>query len=261
MLPPPLFLVSPVHARPTLPWLALPLRPPSSATPESSNATSVSPPNTSLSMQDAGTTDVVARRLRPRQPVNYRSLAGYRALLASSTTPSSTMSPSMTSSAPTPTSHTAASRSAPWRAAMSDEYNALLRNHTWTLVPRTNNMHVVGCHWLFKIKYHPDGSVERRKARLIAKGFHQAPSIDYMDTYSPVVKPTSIRLLLTLVVSYSWPLRQLDVSNAFLNGTLTNVFAWINHPDSSMSTSQLMCVNYTRPSMVSNRRLAPGLRP
>lgn len=74
---------------------------------------------------------------------------------------------------------------------------------------------------MFKIKRNSDGSISRYKTRLVAKGFHQSADIDYFETYSPVVKPITIRVLLTLVISYNWPIRQIDINNAFLHGVLS----------------------------------------
>ncbi|XP_074293384.1 uncharacterized protein LOC141620405 [Silene latifolia] len=112
-----------------------------------------------------------------------------------------------------------------WRQAMQDEYDALARNNTWTLVPRSSAHNVVGCKWVYRNKFNPDGTLKQHKARLVAKGFTQQPGIDYTETFSPVIKPTTVRLILSLAVTKSWPIRQLDVNNAFLQGTLTeNVF-------------------------------------
>lgn len=78
----------------------------------------------------------------------------------------------------------------------------------------------VGCKWVFRIKRKADGSIERYKARLVTKGFHQQQAIDYDQTFSPVIKPATIRTVITIVVSLGWSLRQLDVINAFLHGIL-----------------------------------------
>ena len=107
-----------------------------------------------------------------------------------------------------------------WRAAMELEYQALRQNGTWHLVPPRSGINIIDSKWVFKVKKHADGSIERYKARLVAKGFKQRYGLDYEDTFSPVVKPTTIRLLLSLAVTRRWSLRQLDVQNAFLHGIL-----------------------------------------
>jgi hypothetical protein len=104
---------------------------------------------------------------------------------------------------------------------MSDEFNALLRNGMWDLVPPSTSTNLVGCKWVFRIKRNSNGTVDRYKARLVAKGFHQRPNIDYKEIFSPVIKPTTIRIVLSPAVTNGWPLHQLDINNAFLHGTLS----------------------------------------
>ncbi|GJS39334.1 ribonuclease H-like domain-containing protein [Tanacetum coccineum] len=104
---------------------------------------------------------------------------------------------------------------------MLDEYNALITNGTWDLVPRPANVNVVRSMWLFKHKFNADGSLSRYKARLVANGRSQQQGIDCDETFSPVVKPATIRTVLSLAVSRDWPIHQLDVKNAFLHGHLS----------------------------------------
>ena len=101
---------------------------------------------------------------------------------------------------------------------MCEEYKALEKNKTWHLVPPQHGKNLIDCKWVFRIKRKSDGTVDRYKARLVAKGFKQRYGIDYEDTFSPVVKAATIRLVLSIVVSRGWSLRQLDVQNAFLHG-------------------------------------------
>ncbi|KAH9658644.1 hypothetical protein KPL70_023573 [Citrus sinensis] len=119
-----------------------------------------------------------------------------------------------------PTTVTQALKDSKWRQAMSDEFNALVKNGTWALVSPSPHHNLVGCKWIFRIKRNFDGSVDRYKARLVAKGFHQRPGVDFHDTFSPVVKPTTVRIVLSIAVSHGWELRQLDINNAFLQGHL-----------------------------------------
>ena len=108
-----------------------------------------------------------------------------------------------------------------WRAAMQAEFDALQANSTWTLVPRPPGVNVVTGKWVYRHKFLADGSLDRYKARWVLRGFTQRPGIDYEETFSPVVKPATVRVVLTLALSRSWPIHQLDVKNAFLHGTLT----------------------------------------
>jgi hypothetical protein len=103
---------------------------------------------------------------------------------------------------------------------MQAEFDALQANKTWSLVPRPPGARVITGKWVFKHKMNADGTLERYKARWVVRGFHQRPGIDFGETFSPVIKPATIRTVLTLIASKGWPAHQLDVSNAFLHGNL-----------------------------------------
>lgn len=107
-----------------------------------------------------------------------------------------------------------------WREAMNKELNALAQNKTWVLVPSSLDQHVIRCKWIYKVKKNADGWIERFKARLVPKGYNQETGIDFHETFSPVIKPTTIRVVLSLAVSHNWSIRQLDVNNIFLHGDL-----------------------------------------
>ncbi|GJR74728.1 ribonuclease H-like domain-containing protein [Tanacetum coccineum] len=110
-----------------------------------------------------------------------------------------------------------------WRDVMYDEYNELVKNSTWLLVPRPVGINMVRSMWLFKHKFHVDGTLSRYKARLDANGSSQQLGVDFDETFSPVVKPATICTILSLAVSRQWPIHQLDVKNAFLNGNLSEI--------------------------------------
>jgi histone deacetylase 1/2 len=107
-----------------------------------------------------------------------------------------------------------------WREALQTEYDALMRNNTCHLVSPQHGQNIIDCKWVYKVKVRPDGSIDRYKARLCAKGYKQHYGLDYEETFSPVIKFATIRLVLSLAVSKQWTTRQLDVHNAFLHGVL-----------------------------------------
>nr|GEZ97991.1 ribonuclease H-like domain-containing protein [Tanacetum cinerariifolium] len=108
-----------------------------------------------------------------------------------------------------------------WRNAIYDKYNALVKNYTWLLVPMLAGVNMVRSMWLFKHKFHADMNLSRYKARLVANGSSQQLGVDFDKTFSPVVKPATILMVLSLTVSRKWPIQQLDVKNAFFNGDLS----------------------------------------
>ena len=117
-----------------------------------------------------------------------------------------------------------------WLEVMEDEIKALKNNDTWSLVTRPKGINVVGSNWIFKTKLHEYGTVDRFKARLVAQGYSQVHGLDYEETFSPVVKPTTIRLILALAVTLKWFLQQqLDVKNAFLHGFMKEI-VYIEQP-------------------------------
>lgn len=107
-----------------------------------------------------------------------------------------------------------------WHTAMKLELDAIEQNHTWSIVPLPSGKHSVGWRWIYKIKYKSDGIVERHKGRLATKGYTQQEGLDYFDTFSPVAKIVTVKILLPLTAHSNWHLIQLDVNNAFLNGDL-----------------------------------------
>ena len=119
---------------------------------------------------------------------------------------------------PKPLNITKALSSPQWKATMQSEYDALMKNGTWDLIPPSPNHPIVQCKWVFHIKYHANGALDKYKARLVAKGFQQVPGVDFFDTFSPVVKSTAIRIILSLAVTHNWEIHQVDVNSAFLNG-------------------------------------------
>ncbi|XP_013615161.1 PREDICTED: uncharacterized mitochondrial protein AtMg00810-like, partial [Brassica oleracea var. oleracea] len=103
---------------------------------------------------------------------------------------------------------------------MQEEYDAQIKKGTWSLVPRQNNVHVMRSMWIHRYKYDSEGNLVRHKSCLMTNGRSQPPDIDCDETFRHMVKPETIRLVLDIALSKNWPLHQLDVQNAFLNGDL-----------------------------------------
>ncbi|KAH9717287.1 retrovirus-related pol polyprotein from transposon RE1 [Citrus sinensis] len=129
-----------------------------------------------------------------------------------------------------------------WQKAVQDEVTALEKNRTWVITDLPAGKRPVGCRWIFTIKHKADGSIERLKARLVAKGFTQSYGIDYQETFAPVVKLNTIRVLLSLATNFDWSLHQLDIKNAFLNGDLEEeVYIEVPHGIESSHIKSKVC--------------------
>lgn len=116
-----------------------------------------------------------------------------------------------------------------------------MRNQTWTLVKPSESRKPIGCKWVFRVKENSDGSLNKYKARLVAKGFHQQAGSDFTEAFSPVVKPVTVRIVLTLAVTHKWTIQQIDVNNAFLNGTLEEEVFMQQPPGFESFDKSLVC--------------------
>jgi len=104
--------------------------------------------------------------------------------------------------------------------AIVSEVESILQHDTWKLVDRPKDKEVIGSRFVLRNKYHSDGTLERRKARLVARGFAQRPGFHFNETFAPVARMSSIRLLTALGARRSMHIRHLDIASAYLNGDI-----------------------------------------
>ncbi|KAI5327261.1 hypothetical protein L3X38_026657 [Prunus dulcis] len=139
-----------------------------------------------------------------------------------------------------------------WRLAMEEELKALDENKTWSVVQLPKGKKVVGSRWIYKTKFNSDGSIERHKARFVARGFTQTFGVDYKETFAPVAKMSTVRVLLSVPVNHEWPLYQMDVKNAFLHGDLEEeVYMQLphGHPQAQNSSDNIDEINTLKHSL------------
>lgn len=121
---------------------------------------------------------------------------------------------------PTPKSVAAALKDPYWTAAMGKEKGNMEITETWDLVPPNPSIEPISCGWLYKSQLNTDGSLKNRKARLVARGNQQEEGVDFVETYSPVVRTATIRSVFHIATVKGWKIKQLDVESAFLHGDL-----------------------------------------
>ena len=128
-----------------------------------------------------------------------------------------------------------------WIKAMEEEYNALLENNTWSLVDKVNQSNIINSIWIYSIKLDSSGNINRYKARLVANGKNQVNGIDYNETFSPVVSGTTIRLFIQMALSKNYKIIQMDVSTAFLNGTVDSTI-YMSQPIGFQNGDNKICL-------------------
>lgn len=134
--------------------------------------------------------------------------------------PVSKLSLLTTTKSPLPKSHIQELSDPNWIPVMTDEFGAMIKSRSWNLVPRPPKVNIVRSMWLLRHKYNADGVLNRHKTRLVANGKSQEQGVDFTETFTLVVKPATIRTVLNVGVGLDWPIHQLDVKNAFLQGDL-----------------------------------------
>ena len=118
-----------------------------------------------------------------------------------------------------PSSYEDATKHQEWRNPMQEEYQSIMKNDVWEIAPRPSDKYIVTSKWIYKIKHAMDGSIEKYKARFVARVFSQKEGINYEETFAPTARYTMIRSLVSLATTMGWNIHQMDVRRNFLNGT------------------------------------------
>lgn len=138
-----------------------------------------------------------------------------------------------------PKTFVAATRHTKWDSAMEEDYSSLMKNHTWDLCSLPKGRKLVQCKWIYHTKFFDDGSIDEYKAHLVVKGFSQVKGIYYTETFSPVSKMNSIRLVLSLTASQRCPIFQMNLKSAFLHGDLSKDI-YMEQPQGFLQDSSLV---------------------
>ncbi|GKE73236.1 gag/pol polyprotein, partial [Tanacetum coccineum] len=217
------------------------LSPTSQTSPESSNGQPSPVSTTSIPTPPPTTPPPPPPLIARQRPANLRQNPKQRVPYNPSTNHATVLPTTITE----PTSFTVANNSPEWCQAMKEEYDALTKNGTWSLVPRASTTNVVDGKWVYRLKQDKNGAIISYKARFVAKGCRQEPGIDFHETFSPVVKSTTIRAILSLAVTNDWPLHQLDIQNAFLHGNLKEqVCQYMHAPTENHSSAVKRILRY-----------------
>jgi len=128
-----------------------------------------------------------------------------------------------------------------WNEAMENEWKSLIDRNVFEITQLPKSKKTIGCKWVYKIKRNADGSIDRYKARLVAKGFSQKYDIDYKETFSPVIKYSTIRMMIAIATAKSWRMIQMDVKTAFLYGELEEDI-YMKIPEGNLNTKNGNCL-------------------
>jgi hypothetical protein len=119
-----------------------------------------------------------------------------------------------------PSNYEEAAKNKVWNDAMEEEYQPIIQNDVWDVVPRPKEKYVVSSKWIYKTKHVVDGSIKKCKARFVARGFYRKEGIDYEEYFSLVTRYTSIKTILPLATMMKWKVHQMDVKTTFVNGEI-----------------------------------------
>lgn len=162
---------------------------------------------------------------------------------------------------PLPTNPIDALHDRNWKMAIKEEYDALIENNVWDLVPRPSNANVIRILWIFKHMEKFHGSFERYKTHLVSNGMNQQSGVDCGETFSPIIKPTIIRMVLGISLSKSWCLYQLDVKMYSYTKIFMKLHVCTNLLDFAIQNTLSMCVYSRSLFMVSKKHCVHGVGP